>query len=340
MLDGDGIGVYGDSLSWQYSLWVPVSGSLGFPIFSNGHQFNWVDHLVMSGYNLGPLVDLSGQGNFYNAYDIALGGAVSGDLPGQVSQLAPYLTSNEVKLTVVEIGGNNFTVGLGGRYGTIYTKAANVNYNPLNDPAELAFIAQVVSDITSAVNATLALKPNEKIVMMTIPDIGVTPSYRQTYNVAARRADVTAVVNAINEELIEFAATKGIPVVDAFSLSNLVLTQQTLAGVTILTGGGNGGNRMFLSDGFHPGTVLNGILANAVLKANEIGYDDPATYISDQTILTRAGLTSGVPIPSYFDVSPYVIFTPLPEPSTIVLAGISGLCIAVMWGNRRRMPRD
>jgi hypothetical protein len=337
VLSGDGIGAYGDSLSWQYSLWVPLAPSFGYSIFSNGQQFNWVDQLVMSGYNFGPQVDATGNHNYYNANDVALGGAVSSDLPGQVSSLQPSLASNAVKLTVMEIGGDNFTVGLGGEYGTIYTAAANHAYNPLTNPAVQTFMNNLVGDITSAVNATLAINPSEHMVLMTVPDLGVTPSYRSTYSDATRRAEVTSVVNAINQQILSLAALHHMPVVDLNALGQLSLTPPKLGGVQMLTGGGNGGNRMYLSDSFHPGTVANGLLANAILKADQIGYGDAVNLISDQIILTRAGVTPTVGGSTYYDVSPYVIFNPVPEPSTlaITICAAVGIVIVPRRGRRR-----
>jgi lysophospholipase L1-like esterase len=341
LLTGDGIGAYGDSLSWQYSLWVPLASGFGYPLYSDGHQLNWVDQLVMSNYNFGPLTDFTGNGNYYNSNDVALGGAVSSDLPGQVSALQPALASNAVKLTVLGIGGNNFTVGVGGEYGTIYSSAASASYNPLTDPAVQTFVNNLVGDITSAVNATLAINPNEHMILMTVPDLGFTPSYRSSYPVASRRADVTSVVNEVNQRILSLAAQHHMPVVDLNALGQLSLTPPKLAGIQMLTGSGSGvnsGNRMYLSDGFHPGTVANGLLANAILTADQIGYGDTVNLISDQTIVTRAGLRPTVAGPTYYDVSHYVIYNPVPEPSTIVLAaaGAVGVAVAGMRRQRRR----
>jgi len=174
VLDGDGIGVYGDSLSFEYSSWVPYSTGWGYPLFSNGHQFNWVDHLSMSGYNFGtPGVpgDFYGNSFTHHDYAVALGGATSEGLSDQVTQLTPFLAANQVKLTVLGIGGNEFTLG---GYDMIYTRAANVSYNPLVDPDVQSLMDQIVNNITAGIDATLAANPNERMIMLTVPDIGAT----------------------------------------------------------------------------------------------------------------------------------------------------------------------
>ncbi|HEY1599379.1 MAG TPA: hypothetical protein VGG64_07240 [Pirellulales bacterium] len=49
LLQGEGIGVYGDSMSMQYSFWLPLAPQIGYNVFYNGTQLNWVDLLNQSG---------------------------------------------------------------------------------------------------------------------------------------------------------------------------------------------------------------------------------------------------------------------------------------------------
>lgn|GEM_PF-6076658 len=149
---------------------------------------------------------------------------------------------------------------------------------------------------------------------------------------------MSQVVDAINDRLLDLAAAHHIPVVDLKAMTNdLVLTPPTLAGVAMLGGGSNSGKSIFLSDKFHPGTIVNGILANAILQANLVAFNDPVNFISDQTLLTRAGVPYATPPSNFhFDVSPYVIFTPVPEPSSIALAGMAGLLVTAQWTRKRR----
>jgi hypothetical protein len=338
VLNGDGIGVYGDSLSWQYSLWVPLATGFGYPLYSNGTQFNWVDHLEMSGYNFGPPVDITGNHNFSNTYDVALGGAVSSDLAGQVTSLQPYVSSGDVKLTVLEIGGDDFTIN---GYDTIYNHAATAGYNPLNDPAAQAIINGVVGSITAGISNTLAENPAEHMILTTIPDIGVTPEIQSGHHSATQRAAVTQVVQAINTQILALGATHHMPVVNLQTFTSLVLAPPKLAGVQMINGAGTSslgalsGTRTFLSDGFHPGTVMNGLLANAYLTADHMAYGDAVNLISDQTIITRAGLTPTVAGSSFFPVSSYVVYTPVPEPSGVALAGMAVALILAVTGRRR-----
>jgi lysophospholipase L1-like esterase len=334
VLTGDGIGAYGDSLTMQYSSWVPKSTGWGYPLFSNGKQLNWVDHLKSSGYNFGTNTStvLYGTTVNYARYDAAVAGAASADLASQVTTLQPYIAAHNVKLTVLGIGGNDFTLN---GYDTIYNKAADPLFNPLTDPATQTFMDTIVNRITAAVNSTLATDPSQHMILMTVPDLGSMPLVINSHAEASQRADVTAVVSAINQRIINLANSHHMPVVNLQPLTNLLQFPPTVAGVTLLPAGGQGGQNMFLSDGFHPGTVINGLLANAILLANHVAYNDPVTYVSDQTIVTRAGLTPSGPSPTFYNVAPFVIFNPVPEPSSIALAGIAvGISLVAAWRRR------
>ena len=331
VLSGEGIGAYGDSMTMQYSLWLPMAPDFGYSIFYNGTQLNWVDQLVQSGYNFGPLVNL-GPGANYNSYDGGVAGDTTADLANQVQYLAPYVSAGNVGLVVLNMGAND----VGNEYSTIYNNAANHSYVALNDPAVQSFINTVMSNITSAVNATLAENPATKMILTTIPDVGVTPQYHTSYPKAAQRAAVTPVVQALNADIIALAKAHGFPVVDLYGMANLANNPPKVAGIQFLDAGGKTGNDLFLSDGFHPGTVVQGMLANAVLQADAVAYHDTVSPISDQTILTRAGLTPKGASPTFFNASPYVIYTPLPEPSALALAALCAVGYGVMSRTRRR----
>jgi hypothetical protein len=189
----------------------------------------------------------------------------------------------------------------------------------------------VVTNITNSVNATLSENPAEKMVLSTIPDVGVTPAFRSSYSSAAQRAAVTEVTQAVNQRIIALAAQHGFPVLDLYSAANRSLSPLTFGGVTMSDVGGKVGKDEFLSDGFHPGTVVQGLLANAILMADHLAYHDPVNYLSDQYILTKAGVAHSNASTTYFDVSPYVIITP--EPPSLMLAILA--IAVVLWAARR-----
>jgi hypothetical protein len=116
--------------------------------------------------------------------------------------------------------------------------------------------------------------------------------------------------------LIEgFAAAEGVPVIDLAGLGRLAEAPLVVGGVQV--------PNFYAPDGFHPATVPQGLLGNAVLEAFAGAYDPSIARfrLTDQQLLDEVGLPHG-PGHSYFDVSPYVIL-----PDRHGFAGLAGaLC--------------
>jgi hypothetical protein len=192
----------------------------------------------------------------------------------------------------------------------------------------------VMANITASITSTLAENPATKMILATIPDVGVTPEYHTNFPSAAQRAAVTTVTQALDQQIEALAAQYHYPVIDMLAMANRSLSPLTVGGVNMIESGGTSGKDEFLSDGFHPGTVVQGLMANAVLMADHLAYHDPVTYLTDQYILSEAAVSHSNTT-SFFDVSPYVI---APEPSSLVLAALGAA--ASLWLFRRPVRRD
>ena len=120
-----------------------------------------------------------------------------------------------------------------------------------------------------------------------------------------------------------------------FGIGNLTQSLTSFAGVTMIDAGGTSGKDLFLSDGFHPGTVVQGVIANAVLQADHVAYGDSVTPISEQQIAKWAGLTPNKST-TFINVSPYVIYT-APEPSSWALAALGAIGFSLAVRRRTRV---
>src|SRR5262249_31798819 len=140
-----------------------------------------------------------------------------------------------------------------------------------------------------------------------IPDVSITPAFQAQFPNPVLRQEVTqAVTQAIalaNQQIEAFALSRGIPVIDLFKLSHL---QQPL------TIDGVQPDNLYAPDGFHPGTVAQGLLADTVLQALGDAYDPSLErfQLTEQQLLDDAP----TPIPhrpgyTLFDVSPFVLFS-------------------------------
>jgi hypothetical protein len=115
----------------------------------------------------------------------------------------------------------------------------------------------------------------------------------------------------VNNKILAAAALRGIPVVDLFGIVKTIFAEDrhlVVGGVNIdLTTRSNDPHSFFLPDGIHPGTVAQGLLANAFLHAINLAYGAGLRLRSDQEILQGAGIT---PLPgpiTFYDVSRFVI---------------------------------
>jgi lysophospholipase L1-like esterase len=123
------------------------------------------------------------------------------------------------------------------------------------------------------------------VVLATVPDITATPRVRQA--LAGQPALTQALANlttTINARLLALAKSRRVPVVDLHAL-----TPPPSVG-PLLIGGCDVSNRMFAADGFHPSTLGQGLLFNAILEALQQGYgvDVTALRLGERELLRIA----------------------------------------------------
>ena len=247
----------------------------------------------------------------------AVGGAVSDDVvASQLPSVVTLAATNKLDGTVLMIGGNDATTRAG---------------EALND--QQAFVDHYFNNVKTVIDSILAAKPSVKQVFVNMPDVTVTP---QVLTYAAQLGLTSADVQAISHSIAAadaaanaYALSKGIPVVDLYAASHAITSAIpiTLGGATFTTA--------FAPDKFHPAPFLQGLLANMVDKAYNLGYGLSLPILTDQKIAQNAGRTPNG-LTTYFDVTPFIL-VPVPEVSNVTVVGAS---LIVMMGGfivRRRM---
>jgi len=288
----------------------------------NGFSGSWVPYLATDrGFNFG------GAGNPYN---VAKGGATSATLltQGQHTKTANQISLGNVDVAFLTIGGNDF-----GAVGSAIASGA-LSGSDLADAQ-----TYVLQNTETAIDTVLAAHPTGMIVS-SLPDALLQPGGRAIFDTPAEIARGVAAIDGYNAQLKAMVLGKGQVFVDlAGAMRDMNLNAPLIVGgVTIDLVGKNASDpRYFFTDDLHPGAVGNGVFANLMLTAVNIGYGTNYALLTDLQILTRAGLASSYTgQTSALDYGKYV-YTPVPEPSTIALGFIGAAALLVL--NRRRARR-
>jgi endonuclease/exonuclease/phosphatase family metal-dependent hydrolase/lysophospholipase L1-like esterase len=165
----------------------------------------------------------------------------------------------------------------------------------------LPFVNSVVANLEDAINQIEEAGPT-RLVVWNIPDIGVTPAFRQ--GVTSNPVLLQRVTNAIrmaNARLEDFAAARAIPIYDVYSGLYAAVGSLTADGVPI-------NQHLFSPDGFHPSTVGSAFAAEAILEALHLRYHLSIGNLrmSDEEILDLA-VVPHAHRRSFLDLRPYII---------------------------------
>jgi lysophospholipase L1-like esterase len=268
------------------SLTAPYTGQ---PWGAAGDQ-SWAQQLAARGYKR-LTID-----------NVAVAGATSASLlaQGQDTAVAALAAEGAVHYAVLIVGANDVSAHLGDF----------LQGNPA------PFVHDVVANVESAL-ATVAAAGDVRLAVGTVPDVTLTPSFQQLVPLGSPlQREIAGAVAAADVGIEGFAAAEGMPVIDLAGLGRLAEAPLAVGGVHVPD--------FYAPDGFHPATVPQGLLGNAVLGAFAAAYDPAIARfrLTDQQLLDEAGVPHARGH-SYFDVSPYVL---LPDRHDFAgLAGALGL---------------
>lgn len=297
------VGTMGDSLTDPYANYTGAfNPQTGLPFWGYAGDKNWVEQFQAL------------RGSQITIFNPARAGATSLDLlaQNQHTAVANQIQMGNLQHAALIVGANDVLAFLGGNPVPLGTLAGNL---------------RTALDTVQAAGSV-------SVVLGNVPNLAATPLFQALYT-PVQLAGIQAVVQGANQQISLVAQERGLPVIDLFALSGVATGPLTIGGTTLSP------LQLFAPELFHPGTVLQGLLANTYLEAEYRAYgtDVSALRLSDQEILALAGLPTQ-PGTSYFDVSPYVQLNGVaqaPEPSSLALAGTAVLCGLGAWARRRRV---
>ena len=315
-----GVGVMGDSVAdeYQFPQFFPPGGDRRF-------ARNFVEIVADTrGLDFGDF-SINSRGSPRNqgyANNWALDGSTSSDLitGGQHTGLAQQIAAagGDVNLAWLWIGGNDFR-GL---------FAPEIIQAPDPGASIQSTVVTLATNVQIAIQTVLAANPQLDVVVANVPDLRALPAIKaaiaQTPELALFVAGVDQGIQAYNAQVAALAAgSDRIALVDAYRIS-----QPAAAGLPVQVGSllldtnvpGNDLESYFV-DVLHPGTVSQGLLANAFIDAGNAEFHSGIARLSDHEIVA------------------YAAAVPLPEPLSIGVIGLVSATLAIMRSRRRQDGR-
>lgn len=326
------LGAMGDSLTDEY--W-----DSGVSTYAT----NWASLVVLfRGVDMGPTAAQAGTNSWGSPrnsgykYNWALTGATSADLlsEGQHTGLASQFKSDGVSNAVLAIGPNDFNP-----QSSAYV---NIYFGFWNAATIQAYANQTISNIETALSTVRAT--GQHVVVATIIDPGSPPASTSFFSSAANRDRVNAAIQIVNNGVKNLAQKYQVPLVDWYGLAKAVLGPNTnlhstikIGNVTINLRGSDPGppnsapTNAFVSDGFHPNTVFQGVFANTILQAFNSGYDANIPLFSEQEILTYSQIAYGGSDTLQSQIGSYTNYVILPTPTKFTGINVSGPNVALQF---------
>ena len=280
-----GLGVLGDSSSDEYR----ANDNRGGAYAST--TLNWVELLQRyRGVNVGAWGTRAEPRRTGYEYNWARTGARALDLirQGQHTGVAQQVREGRVSHVVIWIGSNDFAEW-NGTYAEVYN-------GTLSDRQVQQKVRDIVSSITTAVQ-TVQAAGDARLMLVNLGDVGMSPAYVAKYPNVTGRQRVTNAIAAVNAGLASLAGSRDILLVDAFAFGQSIMGQ--VRGGNLYVDGvaispirsGDEPHHALLGDSIHAGTVMNGLLANALfIERANAGFDIGIDPFTNQEILRFAGI--------------------------------------------------
>ena len=207
---------------------------------------------------------------------------------GQVTGIAEQVKQGKVNLVIIYIGANDFAPYITpDGYDAIYNGS-------VSEEIMLRKKNRLVADITTAVDI-IRRSGNVKILLITIPDWSHHLGIRAAFPLPSGRERVTKLITETNNDLERMSAERSIATTDP----NIFYKKIYAGGSDEIIFGGKRFNAIlpsdephsvFLEDGVHMGTILNGLFANYIIAELNSKLGTSLRQFSTDELLMHAGL--------------------------------------------------
>ncbi len=276
----------GATLSSQLSFGNFTTNSRGMTR-NQGYQEDWAENGTTAS---GP--DVSGTATTfaeeYNGIppEFSLG---EDPTPGLDTQVSPDIPIGQINVVTILIGANDYNAALAA-YIDQTNKADTSVFDTANTNIETA-ISTAITTIQAAASA--AGNTNLKFVVITTPDITDAPLIQDEAGSAlpALKVIIGEKIAALDLNLAAtYVGNPDVGLIDSTAIFNEFIANPVIDGVTVnMEGAGQDYTDGFIGDGFHPGTIVQGLITQAVVsKINTLEGAQVVTPVTDADIVNYA----------------------------------------------------
>lgn len=285
------------------------------------YETSWIPYLsYVRGYDFG---------GFFQPHNVATNGASSASLlsDGQHVAVRNFVQSGDVDLAFLAIGGNDFNEAI-----------EDISSGALAGSALESWANTTVDNILTAVDTVMSANPTGMVVWG-MPDMTLVPGVRDFLSTQEMTDRGIFAINLVNSILEPQVVSRGLVYADvAKIMRDLDTSPLVVGGVTIDMDNEGSDPEKFYQDFLHPGAVANGIFANLMIEATNLGYGTQVALLTDAEMIHYSdmpqpyiGETSNINYSQYIHVEPGVRV--VPEANTLILTGMAAL-VMVLRGKR------